>query len=145
MPLKKAALPEARAGTIGYKDGFNRYIRELKAGQHPGRHADCASKPYLAEISEDDMYRRYFRLALLASSSVFAGGIAQAQPPLPGVANRAPKSLTRTQLARIDRSQFPNCPSAATCTPSGRTVLLMAPPSSSSIRIFPGRAPSACI
>jgi acyl-homoserine-lactone acylase len=107
MPLKKAALPEARAGTIGYKDGFNRYIRELKAGQHPGRHADCASKPYLAEISEDDMYRRYFRLALLASSSVFAGGIAQAQPPLPGVANRAPKSLTRTQLARIDRSQFP--------------------------------------
>jgi acyl-homoserine-lactone acylase len=83
-PLRDAAAAgagEPKAATIGFKEGFNRYIREIKAGGHAGRHADCRSGAWLNEISEDDMYRRYFRLALLASSSVFAAGIATAQPP----------------------------------------------------------------
>jgi acyl-homoserine-lactone acylase len=80
-PLKKAALPEAADATRGFKDGFNRYIRELKAGQHPGRHAACASGEWLKEITLDDMYRRYFRLGVLASSSVFVTEVATAQPP----------------------------------------------------------------
>lgn len=79
--LKAAALPELRDATKGFTDGFNRYIRELKAGGHAGRHAACRDEPYLAVISEADMYRRYYRLAVIASSSVFAGGIGSAQPP----------------------------------------------------------------
>jgi acyl-homoserine-lactone acylase len=106
--IKAKTVNDAKLATSGYKDGLNRYIRELKAGQHPGRHASCASQPWLAEISDDDMYRRYYRLVLLASSSVFAQGIGTAQPPATPVAMRStPKPLSAKQLAKIDRSQFP--------------------------------------
>lgn len=79
--LKAAALPELREATAGFAAGFNRYIGEIKSGGHAGRHAACRDAAYMAPISEDDMYRRYFRLATLASSSVFAAGIGAAQPP----------------------------------------------------------------
>lgn len=105
-PLKTKTVPDARQATVGYKDGFNRYIRELKAGEHPGRHAACRNASWLQEIGEDDMYRRYYRLSLLASTSVFVSGVAQAAPPLATASKRAPR-LTRAQLARVDRSQFP--------------------------------------
>ncbi|MGH8444750.1 MAG: penicillin acylase family protein, partial [Solimonas sp.] len=79
--LKTNARAEVQDITRGYVAGFNRYIRELKAGQHAGRHQDCASKGYTAPITEDDMYRRYFRLSVIASASAFTTEIATAQPP----------------------------------------------------------------
>lgn len=79
--LKADIVPEATAATKGFAEGFNLYLSEIKAGQHPGRHAACRGEDWLLEISEDDMYRRYFRLGLLASSSVFVNEIANAQPP----------------------------------------------------------------
>ncbi len=79
--LRAAALPELRDATRGFTDGFNRYIREVKDGGHAGRHAACRDAAYMGPISEGDMYRRYFRLSVIASSSVFAGGIGSAQPP----------------------------------------------------------------
>ena len=69
--LKAAALPELREATAGFAAGFNRYIGEIKSGGHAGRHAACRGAAYLAPISEADMYRRYFRLATLASFAVF--------------------------------------------------------------------------
>ncbi|MDP3857080.1 MAG: penicillin acylase family protein [Stagnimonas sp.] len=81
--LKAKALPELREATSGFAAGFNRYIRELKAGGHAGRHAACRGEAYLREITEADMYRRYFRLAVIASSTVFSAGIGSAQPPSP--------------------------------------------------------------
>ncbi|WP_020650948.1 penicillin acylase family protein [Solimonas variicoloris] len=80
--LRNTARAEIRDMTRGYVAGFNRYIGELKAGRHPGRHQACATAGYLAPISEDDLYRRYFRLSIIASSSVFTNEIAQATPPL---------------------------------------------------------------
>lgn len=79
--LKAAALPELREATRGFAAGLNRYIAEIRAGGHAGRHAACRDAAYLTPISEADMYRRYYRLATLASSSVFASGIGAAQPP----------------------------------------------------------------
>ena len=97
--LKHDMLPAALAGTVGFADGFNRYVREIKAGGHPGRHAACRDSEWLREITLDDMLRRYFRLGVLASSSVFASGIAQAQPPLPSVASAKPaRPASRRQL-----------------------------------------------
>lgn len=101
-PLRTSMLPDAVAGTRGFADGFNRYVRELKAGGHPGRHAACRAEPWLREITFDDMLRRYFRLAILASSSVFVTGIAQAQPPAPGAAPAA--AMTADQLATALRN-----------------------------------------
>lgn len=79
--LRDSSDPEVVAASRGYVDGFNRYLSELKGGQHPGRHDECADEPWLFELTEKDMYRRYFRLSVLASSSVFAEGIANAAPP----------------------------------------------------------------
>ncbi len=81
--LKASALPELRDATRGFADGFNRYIREIQAGGHAGRHAACRDEPYIGPITEADMYRRYYRLSVIASSSVFASGIGSAQPPSP--------------------------------------------------------------
>ncbi len=73
--------PQFRELVSGWVAGFNRYIAELKAGKHSGRHAACASGAWLQPISDADMYRRFVRLSILASSSVFVKEIANAQPP----------------------------------------------------------------
>ena len=36
--LRAKALPELRDATAGFTAGFNRYIREIKKGDHAGRH-----------------------------------------------------------------------------------------------------------
>ncbi|HUP92740.1 MAG TPA: penicillin acylase family protein [Solimonas sp.] len=82
-PTRDHTVPDFKHVTEGFVDGYNRYIRELKAGGFPGRHAACRDADWLFEITPDDMYRRYFRLALIASSSVFINEIANATPALP--------------------------------------------------------------
>ncbi len=85
----EAAIRRTEAKTIprfkmlvkGWSVGFNRYMSELKSGQHPGRHLACAEGEWLQPITVDDMYRRFVRLSVLASSSVFVNEIASAQPP----------------------------------------------------------------
>lgn len=97
--LKTDAAPEARAATLGFKDGINRYIGELKAGRFPGRHAACADAAWLRPLDGDDMFRRYLRLGVLASSSVFVSEIAQAAPPAAGVPAAALPTLTEAKRA----------------------------------------------
>lgn len=80
-PLRQNSDPEVLEASKGFVDGFNRYRQEILDGQHPGRHLACRDADWLLPLTEDDMYRRYFRLAVLASSSVFVEGIATAQPP----------------------------------------------------------------
>ena len=65
----------------GYADGVSRYVREIEAGGHNGRHPRCADEEWLTEVSFDDMVRRIFRLAVLAGSSVFVDEIGSMQPP----------------------------------------------------------------
>jgi acyl-homoserine-lactone acylase len=79
--FRKAAAPEVRQMIHGYVDGFNRYMAELQAGEHPGEQAACSDAPYLVPITEEDMYRRFIRLAILASSGVLITQIATAAPP----------------------------------------------------------------
>lgn len=110
--LRAKALPELRDATSGFVAGYNRYIRELKAGQHPGRYVTasasdpnvspnlaCAKAPWLTEITDADMYRRYFRLAVIASSSALVNEIVAAQPPSGVAAKTRPRSAT--QLANL--------------------------------------------
>ncbi|WP_323752359.1 penicillin acylase family protein [Marinobacter sp.] len=108
--LKNESDPEVLAASQGFVDGYNRYIEEIRAGEHLGRHNDCRSSDWLLPITLDDMFRRYFRLAVLASSSVFVEGIANAEPPAPG-APSVP-DLTEAVIEKIIQtnsgaSQFP--------------------------------------
>lgn len=79
--FKAAADPRVELAVQGYVAGFNRYMNELNAGQHPGQQAACAGAGYLQDITEDDVYRRFIRLAVIASSSVLETQIATATPP----------------------------------------------------------------
>jgi acyl-homoserine-lactone acylase len=110
--FKAGAAPEVQQASRGYVAGFNRYIGELKAGQHPGRHVACAGKPWLQNITEDDMYRRFLRLAVIASGSALTTEIATAQPPLiPPTASAArgtaQDALNNAALARLSPDAEP--------------------------------------
>lgn len=77
----KAALdPELQRGVRGYAAGVSRYVRELKAGKFEGRHASCRSEPWVREIDEKDLYYRYAKLVLIASSANFLDAIYAARP-----------------------------------------------------------------
>ena len=80
-PFRDNSDPEVRDASQGFVDGYNRYLEEIRNGQHPGRHQACRDSEWLLPLEESDMYRRYFRLSVLASSSVFVDGVANAQPP----------------------------------------------------------------
>ncbi len=82
--FRNAAAPEIRQLVHGFVDGFNRYIEELRDGKHPGEQEACAEAPYLGPISDEDLYRRFIRLALLASSEALITEIATAAPPTRG-------------------------------------------------------------
>lgn len=103
-PISENSDPEAIAATEGFVAGYNRYVRELRAGQHPGRHASCREAEWIGPISVEDMYRRYFRLTVLASSSVFTSEIATAAPPGP---DNLPLPMNADAIAALDPNEFP--------------------------------------
>jgi acyl-homoserine-lactone acylase len=108
-PTRDNTLPEFKRVTQGFVDGYNRYIRELKADRHAGRHAACRDADWLFEITTDDMYRRYLRLALIASSSALLTEIATAKPllSLPGAAAAAEPTPAQKEAAlREDPGAF---------------------------------------
>lgn len=84
--FRNKSSPEVQQIVHGYVDGLNRYTTELQAGEHPGEQAACAEAPYLQPITDDDMYRRFIRLAILASSGALITEIATAAPPAFGAA-----------------------------------------------------------
>lgn len=86
-PITANTDPDFQKVTEGFVDGFSRYVREIQQGGHVGRHAACRDSTWLREITPKDMYKRYFRLALIASGSVFINEIAGAAPPIGGGSN----------------------------------------------------------
>lgn len=76
-------LPEVRALIRGYVAGYNRYLRDTGVANLPD--PTCRGAAWVREISEIDVYRRFYQLALLASSDVAIDGIGSAQPPTAGV------------------------------------------------------------
>ncbi|WP_051749232.1 penicillin acylase family protein [Nevskia soli] len=105
--FKAAADSRVELAVTGYVDGFNRWMNELKAGQHPGRQAACAGAAYLQNINESDVYRRFIRLAVIASSSVLETEIATATPPpLSAKADSYQKQMKALAQASPDDQPF---------------------------------------
>lgn len=98
-------VPDFQNVVKGYTDGVNLYISQLQAGEHQytqedgsvvPAHAACRDAQWMQQIEEADLYRRFVRLAVLASSSVFVTEIGNAQPPggpIPGVPLPLPSGL----------------------------------------------------
>lgn len=73
---------QIRDGVRGYVAGYNRWLAD--AGGAAGvTDPTCKGKPWVTPITELDAYRRFYQLALLASSGVAIDGIGAAQPPTP--------------------------------------------------------------
>lgn len=87
-----AQTQKVKDAVQGYADGVSRYVAELKAGAHPGRHPRCVAEEWLRPVSFDDMVRRILRLAVLAGSSVFVEEIGSMQPPVGGGGGGVPIS-----------------------------------------------------
>lgn len=79
LPPPAGPLPEVRELMRGYVAGYNRYLADTGVDHLPD--PTCRGAPWVREISEIDVYRRFYQLALLASSGVAIDGIGSAQPP----------------------------------------------------------------
>jgi acyl-homoserine-lactone acylase len=82
QPAPQGPRQEVRDLVSGYVAGYNRWLRDVggAAGiSDPG----CRGAAWVHPISETEAYRRFYQLALLASSGVAIDGIGSAQPPTP--------------------------------------------------------------
>lgn len=62
----------------GYVDGYNRYLAEVGVDNLPD--PTCRGQDWVRPITEIDAYRRFYQLAMLASTGVAFDGIAEAAP-----------------------------------------------------------------
>ena len=82
QPAPNGPKPEIRRAVTGYVAGYNRWLADV-GGSKGVTDPSCAGKPWVTPITELDAYRRFYQLALLASSGVAIDGIGGAQPPHP--------------------------------------------------------------
>ena len=75
-------LPELRETVKGYVLGYNEYLASI-GGAAGVKDPACKGKEWVRPITADDVWRRFYQLALLASSGVAIDGIGAAQPPTP--------------------------------------------------------------
>jgi acyl-homoserine-lactone acylase len=86
----------------GYVAGYNRYLHDI-GGAAGITDPTCKGKPWVTPITEMDVFRRFYQLALLASAGVAIDGIGGAQPPLPGA---APAKIDTAALAQRLKTAF---------------------------------------
>ncbi|MEK6807204.1 MAG: acylase [Pseudomonadota bacterium] len=79
QPPPAGPHPEVKQAVSGYVAGYNRYLRDVGIANLPD--ATCRGQPWVRPITEIDAYRRFYQLALLASSGVAFDGMFEAQPP----------------------------------------------------------------
>jgi acyl-homoserine-lactone acylase len=77
-------LPEAREGVRGYVAGYNRFLEDV-GGADGISDPRCKGAGWVRPITELDAYRRFYQLALLASSGLVFDSIGSAQPPAPSL------------------------------------------------------------
>ena len=70
-----------RKAVAGYVKGYNKYLAKTGVENIPDPR--CAGAEWVRPITEIDVYRRFYELALYASSGVAISGITNAQPPAP--------------------------------------------------------------
>ena len=86
-----AAQPDTLKQMItGFAAGYNRYVREVKAGGEAGAHAACRGEAWVKPITADDLYRRMYAANFAGGYSNFLPNIANAIPPAAMTAAAAP-------------------------------------------------------
>lgn len=101
----------------GFAAGYNRYVRDLKAGGDAGAHAACRNEAWVVPITDTDIFRRMYAAHFAAGYSNFLPQIANAVPPTaaaPTMAAARPSAAQARRAGRaaplrlaIDTSQLP--------------------------------------
>jgi len=81
-PVPDGPQPEIREIVHGYTAGYDRYLSDTGVDRLPD--PTCRGKPWVRPLTEIDVYRRFYQLALLASAGVAIDGIGSAAPLVPG-------------------------------------------------------------
>jgi acyl-homoserine-lactone acylase len=102
-PPPAGPLPEIREGVRGYVAGYNAYLRDV--GVDNITDPACRGKPWVKPIEEIDAYRRFYSLALLASSGVAVDGIGGASPLITLAAGRKETPAQRAKVGAAQRAQ----------------------------------------
>ncbi|HEV2814829.1 MAG TPA: penicillin acylase family protein, partial [Solirubrobacteraceae bacterium] len=105
QPPPNGPRPEVKEAVRGYVEGYNRYLSDVGVDGIPD--PACKGAAWVRPIEEIDAYRRFYQLALLASSGVAINGIGGAQPPTPsvipaGAQGGEPPVPTPGQLAELE-------------------------------------------
>ncbi|MFA5890910.1 MAG: penicillin acylase family protein [Actinomycetota bacterium] len=93
-----------RDGIAGYVAGYNRYLDETGVDGLPDPR--CRGAEWVRQITEKDVYLRFFQLMLLASSGALMEGIVDAQPPLTATA-AIPQARLSAALRKWDGTGLP--------------------------------------
>ncbi|RMX09204.1 penicillin acylase family protein [Vandammella animalimorsus] len=88
--MAAAQSADMHALVDGFATGYNRYVREIQAGDHRSAHAACRAQPWVQAITAQDLWRRMMQAGLAAGHSNFVAAIANAQPPVAGGDKAAP-------------------------------------------------------
>jgi len=83
--MARAQPPAIQRMVEGFAAGYNRYLRDLKAGVAHNAHAACRNEAWVRPVSATDIYRRMYATNLAAGYSNFLSNIANAAPPAGGV------------------------------------------------------------
>lgn len=90
----------------GFAAGYNRYVREIKAGGSAGANAACRNEPWVQSVTREDIFRRMYSANLAAGLSNFLPAIANATAPaaakMAKAGGRGSASGGITQLAAAD-------------------------------------------
>src|SRR4051794_1991558 len=78
QPPPAGPVPDIKAAVKGYVDGYNAWLAATGLDHIPD--PACRGKEWVKPITEIDVYRRFYQLALLASAGVAIDGIGGAQP-----------------------------------------------------------------
>lgn len=79
QPPPAGPVDEIREGVRGYVAGYNKYLADV--GVKNLSDPRCRGADWVKPISEIDAYRRFYQLALLASSTVAINGIGNQKTP----------------------------------------------------------------
>ena len=86
----------ARDIVVGFAAGYNRYLKDLKAGTSKS-HAACRNEVWVTNITTTDIYRRMYEANLAGGYSNFVANIANAAAP---AARGRPPDPTRQNARR---------------------------------------------
>jgi acyl-homoserine-lactone acylase len=101
-PPPRGPVPQVKQAVAGYVAGYNAYLRSI-GGPAGIKDPACKGKPWVHPLQLIDAYRRFYQLALMASSAVAIDGIGSAQPLLGGASSAAAAArLQNAALARIE-------------------------------------------